>query len=89
LAEFGVRALVVGDDLVQMLVDEPGSIPGLGELGGLGERLAEAGAGVGDFGAGSFDAVEGFLLAGFEAVQPVFELGDQASGIGSAQVGGR
>lgn len=84
---FGV--VVPLDHPVELLIDPPGPVAGFGQLGGLRERLADARAGVGDLGAGLLDAVEGFLLAGFEPVEPVLKPGDQPGRVRGPHVGCR
>jgi hypothetical protein len=68
--------------LLELLVDLAGAFAGLGELFDLGEGLADAGLGVGEF---AFGAVAGGGLVLVEAVEAVFEAGDEAAGVGVAQ----
>jgi hypothetical protein len=66
-----VLGLVSSGHLAELFVDLAGAFAGFGELGGVGEGLAEVVSGVGDLAAGSFDAGEGVLLAGLEVVEAV------------------
>ena len=64
-----------GQDLCQLLVDLPGPLPGLGELGGPGEGLADALAGVIDLAAGAGGVSEDGGLAVLQVVEPALEAG--------------
>lgn len=63
--------------LLQLLVDVADPVAGDGQVGGLGEGLADTGGGVADLGGGAVDVSNGQRLPGFEADKPVFEAGDE------------
>lgn len=62
---------------------------GGGELGGLGERLAQVRSGMGGLGAQPFGLIVGFAFQVFEPGEPVFQARDQPRGIRIGQVFGR
>ncbi len=86
---FGVMWLRWGGGCLQLLVDLAGPFPCGGKFGGLRKGLAEAGGGVVDLATGTVDVGEDASLAGFEAAEPVFEPGNQASRVDLGEVRGR
>jgi hypothetical protein len=73
---------------LELFVDAVAAVPGGGQVGGLGEGLAEAGFGGADFGPGAVDIGEGLGFAGFEAREAAFQAGDEADGLEFGEVGG-
>ncbi len=72
--------------LLELLVDLTRSVAGLYELGGLGEWLADALAGVSDLAAGALSVSVRVCLAFFQAAEPVLQTYDQAGRVGFAKV---
>jgi hypothetical protein len=78
-----------GGHLCQLLIDPAGPLPGLGELGGLGEGLADALAGVIDLAAGVAGVGEDGGLAVLQVVEAVLEPGHQRARLRFSQIAGR
>jgi hypothetical protein len=73
---------------LKLLVDLADALPGGCHLGGLRERLSEAGRGVIDLSTGVLDVGEGCGFAGFEPTEAVLKSANETDRLKFSQVGG-
>src|ERR1700683_1057872 len=81
--------LMIRPYLIELLVDAMCPLASISELSKLWKRLAQVLACADYLSSGSLDAVEGFLLSGFEPVKTILKPGDQPSRVDGPQIRGR